>query len=345
MAYKYFLSGLLPNTINPSDIYAEEYQAFVNDSFDIATNVYKVDKEISLGSNTYDSISVRINHAIDSETGIKLGDDFKVFIFKDSNQSVNLGQKFYFDGNYWLTVNADNYKGLTSSVVVRRCNNMLRWVTDSGSYLSDDCIIDYTIATPDNKNRSDPIVGEGTIKVYAQLNERTNLIKENQRFLFGREGAWSAYRVYGGGILHFLNNNTRVDTSAQLLLLALGKSFVNDENDDVVNGIADYNIYYSGSAKISNVEILPISGSIIEGETITFSTYLYSGNSILPDTFTFTVSGSSLVPSNNYTFSVIDGNHFSITNLERYLEYPLLIQCQSGSNLRVKDIYLRGIWR
>lgn len=345
MAYEYFLSGLLPNTITPSGIYGSEFQAFVNDSFDIATDVYEVDQEISLGSGTYDSVSVRINHAIDGETGIKLGDDFKVFIFKTPNQSVELGQKFYFDENYWLTVNTDNYKGLTSSVLVRRCNNVLRWMTESGSSLSEDCIIDYTIATPDNKNRSDPIVGEGTIKIYAQLNSNTNLIKENQRFLFGGSGVWSAYRIYGGGIMHFLNNNTRDNTSAQLLLFALGKSFVNEENDDIINGIADYNVYYSGSAKISNIEILPASGSIVENETQIFSTYLYSGSSILPDAFIFTVSGSSVVPTNNYTFTVIDGNHFSITNFERYLNYPLLIQCQSGSNLRVKDIYLRGAWR
>ena len=64
MAYKYFLSGLLPNTLTPSGVYGNEFQAFVNDSFDIATDVYNVDKETSLGSGVYDSISIRINHAI-----------------------------------------------------------------------------------------------------------------------------------------------------------------------------------------------------------------------------------------------------------------------------------------
>jgi hypothetical protein len=344
MSYQYFLSGLSISSDVPSEIYANEFQAFVNDSFNVATDVYTVGQETSLGSGIYNNVSVRINHAVESETGIKLGDDFKVFIFKNNDLSVELGQKFYFDDNYWLTINTDNLKGLTSSVVVRRCNNVLRWMSESGSSLFEHCIIDYTIATPDNKNRTDPIIGEGTIKVYAQLNSKTHLIKENQRFLFGKVGAWSAYRVYGGGIMHFLNNKTSDNTSAQLLLLALGKNFVNVDTDDITNGVADYYIYNSGSPVVSSIGIEPVSGSIIESGSQVFSVYLYSGGTVLPDAFTFTVSGSSTVPTNNYTFATIDNNHFSVLNIERYLSDPLLIQCQSGSNLRIKDIYLRGIW-
>ena len=344
MSYKYFLSGLSIASDSPKEIYGSEFQAFVNDSFDVSTDVYTIEQETSIGSGVYNNVSVRINHAVNSETGIKLGDDFKVLIFKNNNSSVEIGQKFYFDDNYWLTINSENIKGLTSSVTIRRCNNVLRWMTESGSLLSEHCIIDYTIATPDNKNRTDPIIGEGTIKVYAQLNSETHLIKENQRFLFGRDGSWSAYRVYGGGIMHFLNNKTSDNTSAQLLLLALGKNFVNVDNDDIVNGIADYYIYNSASPIILNIGIEPVSGSIIENETQIFSVYLYSGTTILPDIFTFSVSGSSIVPTNNYVFTVIDDNHFGVTNIERYLNDPLLIECQSGSNLRVKNIFLRGAW-
>jgi len=81
----------------------------------------------------------------------------------------------------------------------------------------------------------------GFLHIEMQLNERTNLIRENQRFLFGNPNHWTCYKVIGTGLNDFRNQYTYDNESVQILSLDLIANFVNDELDDVVNGIADVN--------------------------------------------------------------------------------------------------------
>ena len=94
------------------------------------------------------------------------------------------------------------------------------------------------------------------VDCFFQINSKTNKIKPNQRFLFGNPSNWTAYRVEGGGINNFNNQQTLDNNSAALGRFSLAVDFANSETDDLVNGIA--NAY-------ENEYVLTITESSISG--------------------------------------------------------------------------------
>jgi hypothetical protein len=258
-----------------------------------------------------------------------------------------VGQKYSFSDNTWIGWNIENIKTLTSSVTVRRCNNVLRWMSISGSEIySEPCAIEYEISGTDNDVSSDNIVTpNGTIKVYVQQNSKTNTITENRRFLLGNSTNWVAYRVTGGGLRNFLNSKTYDNSSSQLMMFRMETSYTNDVTDDLANGIADRYLYLTSgsSSAVANIVISPSDGTILEGDSQTFDTRYYSGSTVLSGSFIFSVSGS-MVPNSYYAFSTLSPNTFSVTNNAMYLDYPLNILCSGSSGSRVFEISLAGGW-
>jgi hypothetical protein len=102
------------------------------------------------------------------------------------------------------------------------------------------------------------------------------LIKPNQRFLFGNEENWTCYMVIGTGLNPFRNTETTDNTSPNVLTIDLIADFVNEQTDDIVNGIADvYTQIYSVTISASAIE-----GSV--GETFDLDTsVLFNGNSVV----------------------------------------------------------------
>jgi hypothetical protein len=261
------------------------------------------------------------------------------------------------------------------------------------------------------------------VDIYTQLNERTELIKPNQRFLFGRPKQRVCWKVFGNGIMNSQNQETLTDTTARMMILTMGGYQYNEETDDLVNGIADaykliYSINLSASSISGNVgEIYPLgatlemndsptsgsltyttsastistittSGSItmvaagsaiataimggnstvtasalvtvtasgttttevrvtpsdnveiLEGDTQIFTTYLYANGVQQANIFTFARTNTN-VPTDHYIM-ITNNNGFSVENVERYLDLPLLITATSGSYTKQISITLNG---
>ena len=103
-------------------------------------------------------------------------DDFKKLIFPDLDHSVNLGRMYYFDNNYWITINVDKLKTLSQTVLIRRCNNTLRWIDEqTGAYYQVPCAIGYLIK--ENRDYSTAgsamVVPSGMIDCFYQINSKT----------------------------------------------------------------------------------------------------------------------------------------------------------------------------
>jgi len=263
----------------PKDYYLNDLQNKINKEWDYASDIYTIEEESSFGSNMFAYVDVRVNHEPLSNTGDKLSDDFKEFIFKNIDHARGIGYIYKFSNNYWLTINSDLYKKATASSTVKRMNNMLRWVDPDGSYHEEPCIIDYSVKRAvDTLSNSDVTTPNGFIMVIAQLNDRTNKIKENQRFLFGNSSNWAAYKVYGNGVRNFLNQQTDDNDSCTLVEFQMGINYDNTSYDDVVNGVADryrysYQITVSPSSITANV-----------GDKIQLNTLLtMNGNPITKD--------------------------------------------------------------
>ena len=246
MTYKYLKASPTYGQTQ-QEIYVNLFQETLNNQFTNASDIFSVEEEVSFGCQTYQDVNVRINHVVSSATGKNLGDDYKQILFQDLAHSVGLGFLYQFNNNYWLTINTERIKNLAASTYVKRCNNTLRWVDGAtGAYYSEPCSIDYTITrNKDLVSTSAFVVDpEGMIQVICQFNDRTNLIRPNQRFLFGNEDNWTCFKVMGGGINNYQNTETLDNTTVGFIVLSMDVAAFSD-NDDLTNGVAytDKQIY------------------------------------------------------------------------------------------------------
>jgi hypothetical protein len=346
MPYKYYN---LVTSASPNHTLVTEFQELLNDQFDVASDIYDIQEETTLGSGTLSAVRVRITSAISSVTGEKLSDDFKQILFKDINHDARLGKKYYFSGNYWICTYSEFLNTLGSNCMVRRANNQLRWVDDSGTVYTEPCSIEYKISRPrDMIGTVNPVMPQGFVDVYCQLNARTKTIKGNQRFLFGPVENRVAFKVFGDGVKNFLNQNTMDDASSTLLTLSMGGNFVNHTTDDITNGIADRYLDYNSLNSGSNVGtydiiVTPSKNEIIQSASAVYNVRYYAGSVVQSGSFIFSITGSS-VPVANYTFASIDNNNFSVVNNSKWLENSLDVLCSGSSGSRVLSLQLRGAW-
>ena len=412
---------------SPKDQKREAYQKAVDELFYRSSDWYTIQEETEYASGEFCEIDVRINNVVFGRTGLPQGDDHKVLLFKEIDHSVSLGWYYIFDDNYWIVTNVMSKSSLHTSAVVRRCNNVLKWVTQDGAVFEVPCAIDYGI----NENRDYSTAGSklvspsGMLRIFSQLNSKTNTIVANQRFLFGNVNNWTAFRVMGGGIENFNNLSTLTNDVSGLLTLTLNADYVNPDTDDLVNGIAEYNdnlysivlsdetlsgnpsdqiqlyatvtlngqtvtkslSWSSSNTKIATVDsnglvtfvsegnatitcsisdnayindtcavtvtlapvneyqvvVSPNQNYVLETDTKTFTVELYLNGALQADAFSFILNAGT-VPSDNYVFTAIDGNNFSIKNIEKYLDDTLVVQCTSGIHIKNIEIELRGIW-
>lgn len=292
---------------NPKNDYIGLFQETLDRQFYNASNWYTIQEETYIGSQEYKYIDVRIAHVINAETGLKVGDDWKTLYFKDITHNAELGKYYIFDNSTWLTVNIEFDKNLVGTCTIRRCNNTLRWIDEAtGKYFEEPCSIEPLTKEPRDyytQGSAFPIPG-GFLHIHTQLNDRTTLIKENQRFLFGNENHWMCHKVIGAGVNDFRNTQTYDNNSAKILTLDLIANFVNEELDDIVNGIADVN---------TNLYTLEISKATIEGSpgnTYQLSTVItYNGKTVDRDvTWNSTNSNVASVDENGLVTFVSFGS-------------------------------------
>ena len=426
MAYTYYNVYQENLAKTPKTSYHEEMQEFVDDMFYDSSDWYTIEEETSFASGVYSDLDVRINHVVNASTGKNQGDDWKNIIFKDIDKTIKIGALFQFDNNYWVTVNTGALSNLTSTCTVRRCNNTLRWIDMDGAKHKIPCVLDYFISeNRDYSTGGSKVVNpSGLLQVITQLNDNTNLIVANDRFLFGNPSNWTAYDVNGGGIHNFNNAETETILTEGMLNLTMSVVQDNVEVDDVAEGYANasersYTLSLdktsisgiptdtfqleaevflneetvsrtviwvsdtesvatvsdglvtfvsagaatitaslSGDSTISDtcgvtVNTTPISEYVVgvdpnenyllEGETETYAVTLELNSATQADVFAFAVVAGN-VPTDHYAFATIDGNSFSLENVERYVEESLVIRATSGIHTKDISIALRGAW-
>jgi hypothetical protein len=273
----------------PKDTYVDDFNENLIEDFSTASDVWDILEETTRGLGICDkSIQVRINHLVDPAIGINLDDDYKKLLF-GTQKTVTMGAYWLFDNNYWITINTGNIKSLSSSCAIKRCNNVLKWMSPNGSIFAYPCSIGYKISSPkDLPTRSGAFpLGQGMISVIVQNNAITSTIPPNQRFLFGNTSNWVAYKLAGGGILNYNNLQTTSNTSYGTLELEMEFTAENSENDDFTNGIANADKYDYA------IIINPSSFSGVVGNTITLVPTVKLNGEVV----TRTVTWSSATPA------------------------------------------------
>jgi hypothetical protein len=273
MPYKYLDASLSIHPTSMKEEFIGYLQQKLDEDFYNSTDSFTIQEEYPYASGTLRNVDVRINHVINTATGLNQGDDWKKLLFKDLDHPTKVGDLYYFDNNYWLCINAEAIKSLTSTCIIRRCSNTLRWIDEDGGIQIIPCILNYKI----NENRDYSTAGSSLVNpsgiledVLTQFNPVSNLIRPNQRFLIGNPGNWACYKVPGGGINNFNNLSTMDNMSAGLLRITVNMNYINYDSDDLVNGIADA-LQSTYAVKI-NEDV--VRGNISHTAQLTYTAYL-----------------------------------------------------------------------
>lgn len=234
---KYYNNYIQTLATNPHDTYMELMQASINAQWDNTTQVVSVFEQEKIGSEIFNPLEVRVDYAIDMGTGFKQDDDFKVFAFQDLQHKVAKGLLYQYDNDFWITVNTSELGSITKDIVVRRCNNAMRWVDKTNGFINEiPCAIEYVLESPKEQKDKDVKVANGHITVICQGNEATRNLSKNTRFIFNKE----PYRFLA--FQKMLNEDTFDDNTASLLYLDMYLDMV-EPDDDITNNIANYGSY------------------------------------------------------------------------------------------------------
>ena len=216
------------------------YQDKINNEWEYASDVFLIQEENPFASKNYSEIEVRINSVKVPEVNTKASDDYKKIIFKNPDGHYGIGCLYYFMDNYWITTKTNMLGSATDSVIVRRCNNFLKWMDKNGVVHNEPCVFEYTVSGNNNAKTTDITSVSGNIKAYIQRNTVTQQLYSNQRFLIGTPELWSAIKITGNGINNFLNQRTGDYTSNAMIELTFIESEQNEDTDNLEEGIADY---------------------------------------------------------------------------------------------------------
>lgn len=330
--------------------YKDDLIAIMESEFENAPNVFYgtdsdcIEFEYEYGSNIFKKVPVaRVDTVKDFDTGIVVGDDFKVFLFKPTFPQLHYGMKFRWKNNYWLVINTNNYEDNNVSAEVRRCNNVLRFFDQSGNRIYEPCIMDSTLRFTNNNENSVVVTGNNEQKIWCQRNSRTTGLKPNDRFLFGTPDQRVSFRIEGGGIKNFLNTDTFDENSSTLIEFYMEYYQINEEVDDLVNGFANVPITSVNQSQNNGIYINPNVDYILQGDTLNLECFLYINGEQQENSVAIN-DISNGVPSNKYTINIIDDNHFNIINKGMFLDAPILIQCSSGEYTKVFSYKLRGLY-
>lgn len=308
-------------TKTPNDYYRNHMQELINSQWDNTTMLQNIEEEYPFKSFQFRPIQVRMIHALDKSTRTKQGDDFRELIFKDIDYTVNLGAYFRFASAYWLAINLDELNRTTKNIIVRRCNNVLRWKDEEGKIHEHPCILEYDATAASPRVDNNIITPNNRVRVIVQANDDTLSLKVNKRFIFGDR----IFKIIG-------MNNYMIDmiNGHQNIMYIQTQLDEISPYDDFENNIA----YNTNTNIIDEPDDNPKNGIVIEPQfdfvrqnyTCNFSANVYINDVKQDDIVIAELSGA---PSWGYEFTELGNNNFSI-KCKKVTQVPLMITFTSG---------------
>lgn len=329
------------NYIEARTKYHKDFQNKINETWWLASDNYEIQYEPIRGSREFVPIICRVNHAINPKTGLNLGDDFKVLNFFDMESPITMGYRFIFDNSWWIVTNSDNYNSSTKSVVIRRCNNTVKYIHD-GRIIEEPCIIDYATKYSNVYYNDVVDIPQGTIDVTCQNNDNSRRITYNDRFIFGSE----VYKVKV--VKDYLRSETFGYNTNPLISFSMYVD-IKSPYDDFESRIANTD-YYNTNTSEKPVEkdgyeivITPSQNKLIQNEEVKYKCVLYKNGKEATDVFEFIPYG---VPEDCYSLNVLDGNNFIVKNKKPYLKNNLVVKClvHNLDIYKEVEIALRGLY-
>ena len=243
-----FYSNFVKTNKSPRDKWKDGLQALVEREFSNASTYYEdIEEETEFGSLKFKPMNIRVNTLVDAKTGQRVNDDYKKLIFSDLDYRPDIGTRYRFDNNIWIVFSTDNIKTDTSAVYVRRCNNTMNTQDCYGNIHKEPCYIDYKVTENQIFRNYSIDVPSGRIWIQCQLNQYTENINVNDRFIFGND----VYKVRERS--RFDRRYTFEDKSVHYISFYADYDNLN-ENDNVELGVANYRYYNYHIESVNNIK-------------------------------------------------------------------------------------------
>lgn len=243
---------------DPNNLYRDLNQAFIDEQWDNTTARYTIlQQKIDVNKkfiNSYESIEAWLNYVVGQGTSMRNGHDFVQLTFRDLNHLTVRGRYYQFENNYWITTFDDEHDSIVKTVVVRRCNNILKIVDpENGAVFAIPCAVDYDMSSPSSQVSRYVITPNNHATVIVQGNEDTiRLFKINTRYILG--GRPFKLYAYQNAIY-----NDYTSEASTLLYLDLYLDEIHDK-DDLVSGVAD-NGDYNYQIKVNGQDMTLVEGA------------------------------------------------------------------------------------
>ncbi len=311
----------------PNEKYKSNWEAFVDRQYENAYNWFDIEEEIGLGIQKYTPMKVRVTYVLNPATGLKLSDDWKSLIF-NVGYDAQMGRRYKYFDNIWLTVNTEEYGHPTNNCIIRRCNNYLTFQDESGGLHKEPCVIDSSLKYGNIYYNNSVDIPQGSVKIWLQLNEYTKDIKINNRFILGYS---EVYRVKT--VLNYLSDHTFDEEGSPLIELDMQLDTIQVGDDFKNNTTGSSPIVPIGENKTVTL-IKPNQYIIPQGENLIYSCNAYKDEIVIDDKFEFMMLPNS-IPEDRYSFNIINENQFSILNYRKYTKENIQIQCTNTANSEV----------
>lgn len=215
---------------NVGNVYKNSTENFVNNVFD-SSPTYRRAGVISRKYPDMSQIDIRV-------IGVQRLGTLREVLFRP-NESIEMGSYLLFDDEKWIVF--DEYgTGISPKVMVAKCNRHIRWEDKTGKLHEHMCVVSATDLGSKAKqgkseiewNKYDIKLPRNQLFVFVPLNESTDNIKHNMRFIFGKR----VYEVVG------IDAITSVTMENFGIIQLTVKLDTTRENDNFDSGIAE-NLY------------------------------------------------------------------------------------------------------
>jgi hypothetical protein len=259
--------------------FAKESIDFIQSLGKYADNHYRI--QIQKWGEEPQIVECRIEDSFDEQANLKRGDDWKDVLFYGQIPNITIGMLAWFENSTWLGFNTRNIAALTSSVTVRRCDNVLNFKDEFNNITPIPFVFDkYTVLNSTTiEKASQPVsLVNGYKNAWVQYNEYTATMRTNDRFIINGV-AWSVR-----GIDKVSRAHTEDRDSVRLMAFVLMRTEERD-GDDLVNDIADadahiWQVASSTSAvngAVGSTGATPTT-LLLNGEVITDYSVIYSSS-------------------------------------------------------------------
>lgn len=243
--------------MSKDNYYLKNLQEKVNDEWKYRYNIVDIEEEKEFGSESYNSIEVKIQNVYDEKLKKVLSDDWKKINFKDIQYPITLGQRYRFsldfnekeqslkDKSVWITLNV-NKTNPVSGGVLRRCDSFITVVSDKGDIHYEPVCFETDFKYSSIYYDLSISIAQGEIYATMQYNKYTKFLKINDRFIIGPVDMVDRYNntVYKiKAVRRYQGLSTFDLNSIPLVFLALEKDDISP-NDDFVNRVAFSNGKY-----------------------------------------------------------------------------------------------------